>query len=322
MDVSAEAGIVDLDGRGLGVVVADLDDDGLMDIYVANDMTANFLYRNLGGLRFEQIGLISGSGTNGEGGYQAGMGIACGDLDGDGRLDLAVTNFYGESTTLFRNLGRGSFADQTANSGLKTPSRHVLGFGASFLDADDDGRLDLVTANGHVNDYRPSIPYAMPAQLYLGLGDGRLVESSSKAGDCWKIPRIGRGLAVGDLDDDGRQDVLILAQASPVAYFRNLGTVDKSRSITLQLEGTRSNRDGVGARVTLTASGKSQVAQRSGGGSFLSASDPRVHFGLGTEETGTIEVRWPSGQVDRHEKLRAGARYRLIEGDAQARPIR
>ena len=167
--MTAEAGIVDRDGRGLGVVAADLDDDGRVDLFVANDMTANFLFRNLGGFRFEEVGHGSRrSRPTPTGGYQAGMGVACGDLDGDGRPDLAVTNFYGESTTFYRNLGGGLFADQTAAVGLAAPSRYLLGFGIAFLDANNDGRLDLVTANGHVNDYRPTVPYAMPAQLLLG----------------------------------------------------------------------------------------------------------------------------------------------------------
>jgi len=324
VDVSAEAGIVDKDGRGLGVVLADLDDDGRVDIYVANDMTANFLFRNLGGLRFEESGMMAGAATNGEGGYQAGMGVACGDLDGDGLPELAVTNFFGESTTLFHNLGGGSFDDWTASAGLMAPSRYVLGFGAAFLDANDDGRLDLATANGHVNDYRPNIPYEMPAQLYLGTGGGRLVEVSGRAGGCWKTPRVGRGLAVGDLDNDGRQDLLIVSQSGPLAYFRNLGAGGGHR-LTLLLEGTRSNRDGVGARVRVaSAPGWPQVARRIGGGSFLSASDGRLHFGLGAGGDGgpvAVEVRWPDGQVDRHQRLRPDAAYRLIQGQADPAPL-
>ena len=240
VDVTASAGIVDRDGRGLGVVIADLDDDGRPDIYVANDMTANLLFRNLGGFRFEEVAETSGVGSNGDGGYQAGMGVACGDLDGDGRPELAVTNFYGESTSLFYNLGAVLFADRTAAFGLAAPSRYVLGFGAAFLDANNDGRLDLVQANGHVNDYRPGIPYAMPAQLFLGIGGGRLAEVSDSAGACWRAPRLGRGLAVGDLDNDGRPDLLIVAEGEPLAYFHNRGPV--GHFLTLGLEGRRRAR--------------------------------------------------------------------------------
>ncbi len=173
VDVTREAGIVDINGRGLGVLAADLDDDGRIDLFVANDMTANYLFRNLGGFRFEEIAQTAGVAASASGSYQAGMGVACGDLDGDGRLDLAVTNFYNESTTFFQNLGAGFFTDQTAAIGLAAPSRYVLGFGISFVDANNDGSLDLITANGHVHDGRPQYPWKMPVQLYLGDGRGK-----------------------------------------------------------------------------------------------------------------------------------------------------
>src|SRR5204862_1450787 len=155
VDVTESAGIVDRHGRGLGVVAADLDDDGRVDLFVANDQTANYLFRNRGGFRFDETAMPSGVASNGEGGYQAGMGVACGDLDGDGRPDLVVTNYYGEGTTLYRNLGAGLFADQTAAVGLAVPTRSVLRFGIAFLDANNDGHLDLLQTNGHVNGFRP-----------------------------------------------------------------------------------------------------------------------------------------------------------------------
>src|SRR5439155_3109515 len=189
-DVTAQAGIVDRDGRGLGVVAADLDDDGRIDLFVANDMTANFLFRNLGNMRFEEIGHPAGVACNAEGGYQAGMGVACGDLDGDGRPDLAVTNFFGESTTFYRNLGRTMFADATAAVGLKAPSRFLLGFGITFLDVDNDGCLDLATANGHIHDLRPKVPYAMRAQLLAGDLKGRLTNITAQSGPVWSVPRV------------------------------------------------------------------------------------------------------------------------------------
>jgi hypothetical protein len=162
-DVTAESGLAETTGRGLGVVAADLDGDGRTDLFVANDGSANFFWRNRGGFRFEEAGLTSGLSANSSGGYQAGMGVACGDLDGDGRIDLAVTNFYGESTSFYRNHGSGDFSDQSAAIGLLAPSRSLLGFGIVLLDANNDGRLDLLSANGHVNDFRPNVPYAMHA---------------------------------------------------------------------------------------------------------------------------------------------------------------
>jgi tetratricopeptide (TPR) repeat protein len=321
VDVSAQAGIraVDHDGRGLGVVAAHLDDDARIDLYVANDRTANFLFRNEGGFRFRNTAAESGVATSADGSYLAGMGIACGDLDGDGRMDLAVTNFYGESTTFYQNLGAGQFIDHTAAIGLAAPSRFLLGFGTAFLDANSDGWLDLATANGHVNDLRPDVPFAMPGQLFLGEPTGRLVDVSARAGSPWLVPRLGRGLAVGDLDNDGRLDILVVAEGGPLAYFHNQGPTD--HFVTLQLEGAApaSNRDAVGARVVLNAGGRHQVAERTGGGSFLSASDHRIHFGLGeSTRVDSIEVRWPSGRVDRYAGLAADAPYLLREGQPQA----
>ena len=203
------SGIVDRDGRGFGVVAADLDEDGRIDLFVANDSTANFLFRNLGGFRFEEIGHESGVAANAGGGYQAGMGVACGDLDGDGRLDLAVTNFYGESTSLFHNLGKGLFADHTAAVGLAAPSRHRLGFGVAFLDANNDGWLDLMTANGHISDQPPAVPLCDDAAT-LPRRSGRACWSTSRRGPARRSSgsHVGRGLAVGDLDNDGRPDAV------------------------------------------------------------------------------------------------------------------
>jgi tetratricopeptide (TPR) repeat protein len=322
VDVTAEAGIVDRDGRGLGVVASDLDGDGKIDLFVANDSTANFLFRNLGGFRFEEVGHAAGVAANALGGYQAGMGIACGDLDGDGRADLAVTNFYGESTSFFQNLGQGAFADHTAAIGLAAPSRFVLGFGAAFLDTNNDGRLDLMTANGHVSDTRPLFPYAMPPQLYLGSNDGRLTEVSAQAGPPFQESYVGRGLSVGDIDNDGRLDAVMVAQNGPLVYFHNATDRSAWNFIMFQLEGVKSNRDGVGANITILAGGHRQYRERLGGGSFQSAADPRLHFGLGPQSrVESVEVRWPSGKVDHFGPLDAGRLYHATEGASSLRAI-
>ncbi|MHB1557136.1 MAG: FG-GAP-like repeat-containing protein [Isosphaeraceae bacterium] len=321
VDVTTEAGIVDPDGRGMGVVAVDLDEDGRIDLFVANDRSGNYLFRNLGGMRFEEVGHLAGVASNAGGGYQAGMGVTAGDLDGDGRIDLAVTNFFGESTTFYRNLGDRLFVDQTLDVGLAGPSRELLGFGVAFLDANDDGWLDLASANGHVNDLRPDYRYQMPAQLFIGGPGGRLTDVSTRAGAPWRVPRMGRGLAVGDLDNDGRVDVLILSHNQPLAYLHN--RTELQRSLTLLLEGSGPNRDAIGARVAVVAEGRRQVAWRTGGGSFQSASDPRIHFGLGrAERIESLEVAWPSGRVDRHDGLESNAGYRIREGHARPEPLR
>ncbi|QEH35153.1 FG-GAP repeat protein [Aquisphaera giovannonii] len=326
-DVSAEAGITaaDADGRGLGVLATDLNGDGKVDLFVADDLTANLLFRNEGGLRFTECAMTSGVAANADGGYLSGMGIGCADLDGDGLVDLAVTNFYGESTTFYRNLGEGQFADETRGFGFSTATRYLLGFGTSFLDANNDGVPDLVTANGHVNDLRPSVPYAMPASLLLGKPGGHVVDASSRAGEPFGVLRVGRGLAAGDLDNDGRPDFLTINEQTPVAYFHNEGPA--GHWITIRLEGTKSNRDAVGAVVTLTtAEGRRMVAHRFGGGSFLSANDARLHFGLGASATppgraASIEVRWPSGLVEHVADLAADSAYLVREGEGKAREL-
>lgn len=315
MDVTEESGIIDRDGRGLGVVAADLDEDGKVDLFVANDTTANFFFHNNGGLRFEERAHAAGLAGNAEGGYQAGMGVACGDLDGDGMVDLAVTNYFGESTTFYANLGAGQFADRTAAIGLAAPSRYLLGFGIGLADFNNDGRLDLVTANGHVDDLRPIYPYPMPAQLLLGVAGGRVRDVTTQLGPAWSTPRVGRGLAVGDLDNDGRLDVLIVAQDGPLAYLRN--RTRDVHSLTIALAG-----NAIGAVVKVQAGGRRPSAQRIGGGSYLSASDPRLHFGLGrATRAESVEIRWPSGRTDRFADLEGDTIYRISEGERTPNPI-
>jgi hypothetical protein len=316
VDVTAQSGCAEKEGRGMGVVAADVDGDQRIDLFVANDSTANYLWRNQGGFHFEETGIQAGVAAGVQGGYQAGMGIACGDLDGDGRLDLMVTNFYGEGTTLYENLGNGLFTDRSAASGIALASRFLLGFGIAMADVTNHGRLDVMITNGHVDDHVPF--YRMPSRLYENRPDGRLVDISERAGECWTVKRVGRGLAAGDLDNDGRVDALILAQNEPLAYFHNRSP-GVGNFVTFRLEGTKSNRDGVGASVTVVAGGRRQVVQRCGGGSYQSANDPRLHFGLGgSGRVDSVEVRWPSGHIDHWIDLPANTGYLLRERQPKA----
>ncbi|MDR3636572.1 MAG: FG-GAP-like repeat-containing protein [Isosphaeraceae bacterium] len=323
VDVTESAGLSESAGRGLGVVAADLDGDDRVDLYVANDMSANYLYRNLGGFRFEEIGVVAGAATSAEGGYKAGMGIACGDLDGDGRIDLAVTNFFRESTTFYQNLGGGLFADHSDAIGLTGPTRMLLGFGISFLDVDNDGRLDILSANGHVLDGRPRFPWMMPLQLLTGSADGRLADVSDRAGLPFRPLHLGRGFAAGDLDNDGRVDAVVICQNEPLVYLHNRTEPERNRHfVVCRLEGRTSNRDGVGATITVRCGSKRWVVPRLGGGNYQSAGDPRLHVGLGDAQTiDSIDVRWPSGRVDRHERLDVDRGYTFCEGDPQPTPL-
>jgi hypothetical protein len=190
-----------------------------------------------------------------------------------------------------------------------------MGWGISFLDADNDGHLDVLTANGHSFDGRPQFPFMMPIQLMRGSPGGRLTDVSAEAGTPFQALHLGRGLATGDLDNDGRVDAVVLAQNEPLVFLHNRG--EAGHSVTLLLEGTKSNRDAIGARVEVLADGRRQVTQKIGGGSFQSAGDPRLRFGLGSaRRVETIEVRWPSGRVDRHRDLAADSAYLLREGDS------
>ena len=321
IEVTAAAGFVDPDGRGLGVVAADLDDDGLIDLYVANDMSANYLFHNLGGFRFEETGQLSGAAASADGGYKAGMGIACADLDGDGQPDLAVTNYFGESTTFYHNLGRGFFADHGLAIGLTAPTRRLLGFGVAFVDVNNDGWLDLLSANGHVLDSRPTYPWTMPLQLLLASPGGRLTDVSEASGTPFHPLHLGRGLAVGDLDNDGRLDALVVVQNEPLIFLHNR-TEQRGHDIRFRLAGTRSNCDAVGARVMISCAGRQRVGFRVGGSSYQSSSDPRIHFGLGEAmRIDSVEIKWPSGHVDRHNGLAADHEYLVREGAAPiARP--
>jgi tetratricopeptide (TPR) repeat protein len=322
VDITAAAGFRESAGRGLGVVAADFDGDDLIDLYVANDMSANYLYRNKGGFKFEEVGVVAGTAASAEGGYKAGMGVACGDLDGDGKVDLAVTNYFGESTTFYRGLGGGMFADHSDAIGLSAATRRLLGFGIVFVDFDNDGRLDVLSANGHVLDPRPQIPWMMPLQALWMSQNGRLVDVSARAGALFQPVHLGRGLAAGDLDNDGRVDAVAVCQNEPVVYLHNQTPRGSTgHFLVLALEGRKSSRDGVGATVTVQCGERQWFAARYGGGSYQSANDSRLYFGLGPAATADrVEVRWPTGEIDRFSSLAADTGYLLREGGPVAIP--
>ena len=315
-DVTEAAGIDREKLRGLGVVFGDYDDDGWPDILVANDAHPNQLYHNNKDGTFEEVALEAGVAFDEDGRARAGMGVDLGDYDNDGRLDLVVTNFQGEPNALYRNLGQGLFAETTWSAGLGEGTLNYLGWGAGFADLDNDGATDLFFVNGHVYPevarHRLEESYAQSALVFRNRGDGTFANATSLAGPDVSRPRAGRGAAFGDYDEDGRVDVLVTAVNDRVALLHN-ESAPAQHWLAVRLRGRRSNRDGLGARVVLEAGGRRQVREVHAGGSYLSQSDSRAHFGLGQGAVvSSLEVRWPSGTTDRALNV-AGDRTIVIE---------
>ncbi len=305
-DVTAEAGIGDADGKGLGVVFTDLDGDRRPDLYVANDITINLLFRNRGDGTFEAASLLSGAGLNADGKAEAGMGVEAGDVDGDGDPDLLVSNFDVETNTLYRNLGGMRFEDVSAPSGFGAPSFNLLGFGTALADLDRDGDLDLYVTNGHIFERpkREGIGYAQPDLLMLGDGAGGFRPAG--CGLEALEPRVGRGLAAGDYDDDGDLDLVVINSGGPLQLLQSSGV--RGEWIGLRLRGEGANLEAVGAEVTLIGGSGRQRRWVQAGGSYQSTHDRRLLFGLRAGDTvERIEIAWPSGVTTALKRPATGA---------------
>jgi enediyne biosynthesis protein E4 len=317
-DITSQAGIARYKGNGLGVTVADYDDDGWPDVFVANDSVPNFLFHNEGKGVFREVGLLAGVAVATDGKARAGMGTDFGDYDGDGRLDLIVTNHEFEGATLFRNLGQGLFGEATVASGIGPPTLPWVGFGTVLFDYDNDGRLDLAVVNGHVVDntasFRAGSTYTQPRLLFRNTGMGRFEDVSRISGPAFAVERVGRTLVAGDIDNDGDLDLLVTNTGQAAEVLRNDGG-NRGHALLVRLVGQSSNRDGIGARLRLMTGQTTQVREVKAGSSYLGQNDLRQHFGMGAADVaGRLEVRWPSGRTDVAERVPADSIVTVVEG--------
>ena len=318
-EVSQQIGI-SKPGRGLGIAFADYDRDGHTDIFVANDSMFEFLYHNKGDGTFEEVALPAGVAVDGDGNTYAGMGVDFADYDNDGLPDLVVTDLGNQRYALYRNDGDGSFTYASLSSGLGAITQRLSGWGVRFMDYDNDGWKDLLVAQGHDLDNveltTPNLRYREPLLLLRNTGKS-FVDVSRESGSVFQIPWVGRGMAVGDIDNDGRLDAVVTTNEGGIHVLHN-ETPSANHWLLVKLVGHKSNRDGIGAEVKVATSRGSQLATVSTAASYLSASDKRVHFGLGQDEVAeSVEVRWPSGIVQKISKVRGDRILQIEEAEGE-----
>jgi hypothetical protein len=323
-DVTARAGVRDPGYYGFGVVFSDLNGDGWADIYVANDSVPNLLFRNRGDGTFVEEGLVSGAALSSDGRAQAGMGVDAADYNGDGLPDIIVTNFSHDYNTLYENGPAGLFTDRSYASGIAATAGPYLGWGVKFVDLDNDGRLDVFIANGHVypevDKHGLGTRYHQRKQVFVNEGS-RFRHASAEIGGGLLLEKSSRGASFGDYDNDGDTDVLVINMNDRPTLLRN-DTASAHHWITLRLVGRKSNRDGIGARVRVETGKRRQTMTVRGDGSYLSHSDTRAHFGLGeSTRVDRIEITWPSGLIETHSGLAADRFYVAREGGGIA-PLR
>jgi hypothetical protein len=317
-EVAVQAGVGRDDGHGFAAVAADLDGDGKIDLYVVNDMNPSFLYRNNGDGTFRDATASSGAAFSNSGQVQSSMGVDAEDLTGDGLPELYVANNIDESDALYLNLGGGAFLDQTTFFGLSAATRDPVGWGCALADLDNDGRPDVFVTNGRVDDDDGTpegrAGYAQRPSLFRNRGGKRFVAAAHGAGPYFEAGHVGRGAAFGDLNDDGRLDIVVNHKDARPAVLINETPPGGNHWIRLKLVGSRSNRDAVGARVEIEAAGTTIHRQRKGGYSLESSHDPRLLIGVGTaHEVARLVVRWPSGAVSTREHLAVDSGYEIVE---------
>jgi hypothetical protein len=316
-DVTATSGIFDSSSKSLGVAMLDYAQDGWPDLLVANDTQPNKLYRNLHNGTFKDVAVEAGIAFSADGKARAGMGVDAADFDNSGAAGVAITNFDNEMIGLYRALGNGTYEDIATQAGVGLPSKTTLGFGCMFFDANLDGMLDLVAANGHIDDtvrnIRGNVGYAQPPQLFLNMGKRTFRDVTSEVGDAFGQPKVGRGLACGDFDRDGDLDILMTTNNGPAYLYRN-DQLAGNRSIRFHLVGKQSNRDAIGATVRIYYEGTTQSRMVKSGSSYLSQSELPVTFGLGKrDQIERVVIQWPNGRTEEYKKLAAGKAYQCVE---------
>jgi enediyne biosynthesis protein E4 len=305
------------DGHGFGVVATDVNDDGLIDLFIANDMNPNFLFLNNGDGTFDDYSELSGTAYNKDGNVQSGMGVDAEDIDGDGRPELFVTNFTNEYSTLYQNFGNGSFYDTTANFGLASDSMPWVKWGCALADFDNDGWPDCFFVNGHVDNNRRAlgqpVDYEELALLFRNDHGTRFRLATRDAGPYFDTKHVGRGAAFGDIDNDGDIDIVVNHKDAAPAVLRN-DTKSENRWVRFALQGTKSNRDAIGAKLAITAGDRTIYRQRKGGYSMQATNDSRVTVGIGKANAiKRVVIRWPSGIVQTLENLEVDREYKVVE---------
>jgi len=316
-DVTATSGIFDTSSKSLGVAMLDYDRDGWPDLLVANDTQPNKLYRNQRNGTFKDVAVEAGIAFSAEGKARAGMGVDAADFDHSGFPGVAITNFDNEMIGLYRPAANGTYNDVAVQAGVGLASQNTLGFGCVFLDADLDGALDLVVANGHIDDtvrnIRGNVGYAQPPQIFLNNGQGKFQDVARATGEAFIQPKVGRGLCYADFDRDGDLDILMTTNNGPAYLYRNDQQAG-NRSIRFRLTGAKSNRDAIGAMVRIEHEGSTQERLVKGGSSYLSQSELPVTFGLAKrDKIDRVVIDWPSGKTEDYKNLAAGQAYDCVE---------